>query len=49
MMNAEPSVDLDTWCFWLNVSLNPLGYAAAVPLPWHNLGTKQRKRTQHLI
>ena len=30
MMNAEPSVDLDTWCFWLNVSLNPLGYSAHV-------------------
>lgn len=28
-MNAE-TVDLDTWCFWLNVSLNPLGYAATV-------------------
>ena len=28
-MNAE-RIDLDTWCFWLNVSLNPLGYAASV-------------------
>lgn len=30
MMNAEPSADLDTWCFWLNVSLEPLGYSAHV-------------------
>lgn len=29
-MNAEPSVNLDTWCFWLNVSLEPLGYSAHV-------------------
>lgn len=28
-MSTEP-VDLDMWCFWLNVSLNPLGYAASV-------------------
>lgn len=23
-------IDLDTWCFWLNVALNPLGYSATV-------------------
>ena len=28
-MSTEP-VDLDTWCFWLNVALNPLGYSATV-------------------
>lgn len=28
-MNGEP-VDLDMWCFWLNVSLEPLGYSAHV-------------------
>ena len=28
-MSAE-HVDLDTWCFWLNVALNPLGYSAHV-------------------